>query len=253
MNTILQLKNLSFTYHSKDGETIALNNLSFSINEGEFIGIVGPSGCGKSTLLNLLAHIDSPSSGEILFNGEPLEKSYSKIALMPQRDQLFEWRSIEKNALLGVEIRRQNDKTTKARAKEMLTKYGLGEYLKKHPSQLSGGMRQRAALIRTLMTQPDILLLDEPFSALDFQTRLKVCDDVYSIIKEEKKTAVLVSHDISECISLCDRIIVLSKRPAEIVEILEIKIDKNLTPLKRREDPLFPKYFERIWRILEEK
>lgn len=253
MDTILQLNDVSFTYHGKDGETVALDSISFSIFEGEFIGIVGPSGCGKSTLLNLLANITAPSKGEILFNGEPLSKYYSKIALMPQRDQLFEWRSIEKNALLGVEIRRQTDKTSKIRAREMLKKYGLGDYVKKHPSELSGGMRQRAALIRTLMTQPDILLLDEPFSALDFQTRLKVCDDVYSIIKEEKKTAVLVSHDISECISLCDRIIVLSARPAKIIEIIKINIDKKLTPLKRREDPLFPKYFNRIWRILEEK
>ena len=253
MKTILQLNNVSFTYHSKDGEISAVENISFSIFEGEFIGIVGPSGCGKSTLLNLLAHIDSPSNGDIKFNGEPLDKSYTKIALMPQRDQLFEWRSIEKNALLGVEISKQKNKKNKVDAREMLKKYGLGDYCKKHPSQLSGGMRQRAALIRTLMTEPDILLLDEPFSALDFQTRLKVCDDVYSIIKEEKKTAVLVSHDISECISLCDRIIVLSPRPAKIVETIAIDINKKLTPLMRREDPLFPKYFDRIWKILEDK
>lgn len=253
MQPILDLKNLTFSYHSKEGETKALDNLSFCVNEGDFVGLVGPSGCGKTTILNLLAGIISPSSGDILLNGSPLSLSLDKLAIMPQRDQLFEWRSIEKNIMLGLEIRRTATKQNKELALGLLQKYGLSDFAKKHPSQLSGGMRQRVALIRTLVTQPEILLLDEPFSALDFQTRLNVCNDVYSIIKQEKKTALLVSHDISECISLCDKIVVLSARPSIIKEEIIIEIDKKLTPLKRREDRLFPKYFEKIWSLLEEK
>lgn len=253
MQPILDLKNLTFSYHSKEGETKALDNLSFCVNEGDFVGLVGPSGCGKTTILNLLAGIISPSSGEILLNGSPLSLSLDKLAIMPQRDQLFEWRSIEKNIMLGLEIRHTATKQNKELALGLLQKYGLSDFAKKHPSQLSGGMRQRVALIRTLVTQPEILLLDEPFSALDFQTRLNVCNDVYRIIKQEKKTALLVSHDISECISLCDKIVVLSARPSIIKEEIIIEIDKKLTPLKRREDRLFPKYFEKIWGLLEEK
>ena len=253
MQPILDLKNLTFSYHSKEGETKALNNLSFCVNEGDFVGLVGPSGCGKTTILNLLAGIISPASGSILLNGEPLNLSIDKVALMPQRDQLFEWRTIEKNIMLGLEIRKTDTKQNKELALDLLQKYGLGDFAKMHPSQLSGGMKQRAALIRTLVTQPEILLLDEPFSALDFQTRLNVCNDVYKIIKQEKKTAVLVSHDISECISLCDKIVVISSRPTSVKEEIIIDIDKSLTPLKRREDKLFPGYFEKIWILLEEK
>lgn len=253
MQPILDLKNLTFSYHSKEGETKALDNLTFLVNEGDFVGLVGPSGCGKTTILNLLAGIISPSSGDVLLNGQPLNLSLNKVALMPQRDQLFEWRTIERNIMLGLEIQRNKTKENKELAHNLLQKYGLEDFAKMHPSQLSGGMKQRAALIRTLVTQPEILLLDEPFSALDFQTRLNVCDDVYRIIKQEKKTAVLVSHDISECISLCDKIVVLSQRPTKVNEEIIIEINKSLTPLKRREDKLFPHYFEKIWSLLEEK
>ena len=248
---ILQIENLSFTYHSKDTETKAVDDMNFSVNEGEFLGIVGPSGCGKTTILNLLAGIETPSSGRILLRGEPLSSKGNEIALMPQRDQLFEWRTIEKNVFLGLEILKKNTPENKAYCRELLEKYGLKDFLKKHPSELSGGMRQRVALIRTLVTAPSVLLLDEPFSALDFQTRLNVCDDVHSIIKQEKKTALLVSHDINESISLCDRIIVLSARPAKIKADVKVDLDKSLTPLQRRESPRFSKYFEEIWRLLE--
>ena len=250
---ILELKNLNFTYHSKERETKALNSISFSVEEGEFVGLVGPSGCGKTTILNLLAGIYPAEEGSILLRGTPLDHSSRKIALMPQRDQLFEWRTIEKNVMLGLEITGTKNKENAAHGISLLKKYGLGDVLKKHPSELSGGMRQRVALIRTLVLRPDVLLLDEPFSALDFQTRLNVCDDVYSIIKQEKKTAVLVSHDISECISLCDKIIVLTRRPAHVLQTVEVNIDKKLSPLKRRESPDFGKYFEIIWKLLEDK
>lgn len=256
---ILQTKGINFSYHTKAAETKAVEDLTITVEEGEFVGIVGPSGCGKSTLLNLLAGIEKPDSGEILLRGERLltygEKkgNYSPISLMPQHDQLFEWRTIEKNVCLGAEIRRKDRKRSLSYGNELLKKYGLADFIKKHPHELSGGMRQRAALIRTLVTEPDILLLDEPFSALDFQTRLAVCDDVYSIIKQEKKTAILVSHDISECISLCDKVVVLSPRPCHAVAVIDIQINKNLPPLKRRESVLFTKYFEKIWKLLEDK
>lgn len=249
---ILQLNKISFIYHSKDCETKAVDEMSFDVNEGEFVGIVGPSGCGKTTILNMLAGIAKPSEGEILMHGQPLSSVGNKIALMPQRDQLFEWRTIEKNVCLGLEIQRRATSDKKENARKLLKKYGLEEFMKKHPSELSGGMRQRAALIRTLVTEPDILLLDEPFSALDFQTRLNVCNDVYSIIKQEKKTALLVSHDISESISLCDKIVVLTARPARVVEVMSIDIDKSLTPLQRRERPEFSQYFDKIWKLLED-
>jgi len=253
MQPILELKNLTFSYHSKEGETKVLDNVIVRVEKGDFVGLVGPSGCGKTTILNLLAGIMQPSCGNILLDGRDIRESLDKVALMPQRDQLFEWRNIERNIMLGHEVRHINTKKNREMALSLLKKYGLGDFAGMHPSQLSGGMRQRAALIRTLVTQPEILLLDEPFSALDFQTRLNVCDDVYKIIKQEEKTAVLVSHDISECISLCDKIIVLSARPSRVKDEIDIEIDKSLTPLKRREDKLFPKYFERIWMLLEEK
>lgn len=249
---VLEVKNLTFTYHSKERETKALDDISFDVAEGEFVGLVGPSGCGKTTMLNVFSGIYPYEKGEIRLLGEKITHT-DKIALMPQRDQLFEWRTIEKNVRLGLEITGKKTKENVAYGLRLLSKYGLGDVVKKHPSELSGGMRQRVALIRTLVLRPEVLLLDEPFSALDFQTRLNVCDDVYSIIKQEKKTALLVSHDISECISLCDKIVVLSRRPAFVKKIVPIEIDKNLTPLQRRESPLFGKYFETIWKLLEDK
>lgn len=249
---ILEVKNLTFTYHSKERETKALDAVSFEVAEGEFVGLVGPSGCGKTTMLNVFSGIYPYESGEIRVLGKKVT-STDKIALMPQRDQLFEWRTIEKNVRLGLEVTGKKTKENLEYGLRLLTKYGLGDVLKKHPSELSGGMRQRVALIRTLVLRPDILLLDEPFSALDFQTRLTVCDDVYSIIKQEGKTALLVSHDINECISLCDKIVVLSARPARVKKIVSVDIDKSLTPLQRRESPLFGKYFETVWKLLEDK
>lgn len=248
---VLEIKDLNFTYHSKERETKAVDDVSFNVEDGAFVGLVGPSGCGKTTVLNILAGIYRGYKGTIALRGKDLLSSDGKIALMPQRDQLFEWRTIEKNVMLGPEITGTKSKETIRYGLELLTKYGLGDVVKKHPSELSGGMRQRVALIRTLVLKPDVLLLDEPFSALDFQTRLNVCDDVYSIIKQEKKTALLVSHDINECISLCDKVIVLSRRPTHVLEEIEIDLDKSLSPLKRRECADFGKYFEKIWKKLE--
>lgn len=242
----LSFKNVNFNYFTKDGEFEALRNLTFSIKKGEFVSIVGPSGCGKTTILSLIAGLLEPTSGEILLDGEKVKGA--NIGYMFQRDQLFEWRNIYKNILLGLEIKnkKQNEQDEEY-IDSLLKKYGLYDFKTKHPSELSGGMRQRVALIRTLAVKPKLLLLDEPFSALDFQTRLDVCDDVKSIIKEEKQTAILVTHDISEAISLSDRVFILTKRPATLHKIEVMNFAKDLTPLKRRDDKNFASHFNSIW------
>lgn len=251
MKPLLQLDSVSYSYHSLSGETPALNNISFRVNEGEFIAIVGPSGCGKSTLLSLIAGLISPETGTIKINGEDVTNARGDIGYMLQRDHLFEWRSIYKNVILGLEIQKKLSKEYLEIVDEMLNNYGLATFKDKRPSELSGGMRQRAALIRTLALKPSILLLDEPFSALDYQTRLTVSDDIGSIIKKEKKTAILVTHDLSEAISLGDKVIVLSKRPATIKSIVPIKFAlENKTPLACRNAPEFKDYFNAIWKEL---
>lgn len=242
----LSFKNVNFNYFTKEGEFEALRNLSFNIKKGEFVSIVGPSGCGKTTILSLIAGLLEPTSGEILLDGEKVKGA--NIGYMFQRDQLFEWRSIYKNILLGLEIKnKKKNSGDDEYIDSLLKKYGLFDFKNKHPSELSGGMRQRVALIRTLAVKPKLLLLDEPFSALDFQTRLDVCDDVKNIIKEEKQTAILVTHDISEAISMSDRVFILTKRPATLHKIVAMDFDKNLTPLERRDDKNFASYFNNIW------
>lgn len=248
MEQCLELKNISLTYHTIQAETKALENISFDVGKGEFIAIVGPSGCGKSTILSLIAGLLTPSSGEIIKN---FSNNQSSIGYMFQKDNLFEWRSIWGNVILGLEIEKKMTEANKLYAENLLKKYELWDFKNRYPSQLSGGMRQRAALIRTLTLNPDVLLLDEPFSALDYQTRLKVCDDVYAIIKKEGKTAILVTHDISEAISMADRIIVLTARPAKVKHIFKIGIDTSKTPLKRREDKSFSNLFNTIWKELQ--
>ncbi len=243
----LKMKDVSLTYQSLSGETKALEDITFSVSDGEFIAIVGPSGCGKTTILSLVSGLIAPSEGEIFINGEPVRKPNGKVGYMLQRDQLFEWRTIESNVILGLEICKKATRENKEYARELLEKYGLGDFKKSFPNELSGGMRQRAALIRTLSFRPEILLLDEAFSALDFQTRLAVCDDVYDIIKKEKKTALLVTHDISEAVSMADKIIVLSQRPAKIKNIYTPDLPV-VSPLKRREEPTFSKWFDIIWK-----
>ncbi len=235
---VLEMKDVGKVFYTKTQETQAVSHLSFDVNDGEFVSIIGPSGCGKTTVLSLVCKLLAPTSGQVVLNGN------SRVGYMLQRDHLFEWRTIEKNVQLGLEIMHKLTPENKEYANGLLKKYGLWEFRKHYPSELSGGMRQRTALIRTLATNPDLLLLDEPFSALDFQTRLTVCDDVYDIIKKEKKTALLVTHDISEAISLSDRIIVLSARPATVVAVHEPHLSDIPSPLKRRESSDFAKQFE---------
>ncbi len=253
MKPLLELKHVSYAYHSKSGETMALSDISFQVYEGEFVAIVGPSGCGKSTLLSLISGLLLPESGSILFEGQNGTAFRDKIGYMLQKDHLFEWRSIYRNVILGLEIQNKLDETSRARVEKMLMDYGLYRFRDAKPGELSGGMRQRAALIRTLALDPDLLLLDEPFSALDFQTRLTVCDDVYEILNKEKKTALLVTHDLSEAVSMADRIIVLGKRPAKIRSVLEMNFEEaRLTPLGRRNTPEFKDYFNLLWKELND-
>ena len=250
---ILELKSIYYSYHNADGETPAITDLSFSVNESEFIAIVGPSGCGKSTLLSLISGLITPERGLIKINGRSLRESAANIGYMLQHDQLFEWRTIYSNVLLGLEISRTLTPERKEKVGEMMETYGLKSFSNARPSELSGGMRQRAALIRTLAMEPDLLLLDEPFSALDYQTRLNVCDDIGKIIKKEGKTAILVTHDISEAISMADRVIVLAARPAYVKKKIPIQFAmEERTPMKTRSAPEFKTYFNAIWKELNE-
>ena len=247
MNDILILKNVSLIYHTPKTEITAIENVSFTLSRGEFVSIIGPSGCGKTSILSIVAGLLRPSGGEVILRGEKVKKPSASVGYMFQRDELFPWRTIEQNAMLPLEITKKTENGNKTRVNELLLKYGLNDFRKRYPSELSGGMRQRAALIRTLAPDPELLLLDEPFSALDYQTRLNVADDVYSIIKSEGKTAILVTHDISEAISVSDRILVLSSRPSVVRHEHILDTDKSLSPLKRREKPDFSKWFERKW------
>lgn len=240
---ILSFNDVTMVYHTKTQETVAVKDLTFSIEQSEFCAMIGPSGCGKSTVLSLAAKLLTPTHGTI--TADDVSFGY-----MLQKDELFPWRTIEKNLLLPLEIKKINDDIHKQRVLSLAEKYGLKDFLSSYPHQLSGGMRQRAALIRTLALNPDLLLLDEPFSALDYQTRLNVCDDVYNIIRNENKTALLITHDISEAISLADCIIVLSARPAKVSAVHKTGFDKNLSPIKRREHKDFGKWFELLWKEL---
>lgn len=245
MEKILEIKNICKNYQAKNGEIEALKNISFDIKKGEFISIIGPSGCGKSTLLSIISGLENKTSGEIYIHG--------RIGYMLQKDNLLEWRTIYNNVLLGLEIQKNITTENKKYVEELLKKYGLYEFKDKYPTQLSGGMRQRVALIRTLAIRPNILLLDEAFSALDYQTRLMVTEDVYKILKNENITALMVTHDISEAISMSDRVVVLSKRPAIIKNIHQIDFEMdNRTPLNCRESPKFSKYFNLMWKELDE-
>ena len=254
MIPLLTLSDVCYSYHELSGETKALENLSFTVNPGEFIAIVGPSGCGKSTLLSMIAGLIHPASGRILLNGSSVTNSSSRIGYMLQKDHLFEWRSVLSNILLGLEILKRVDDTSRAKAMEMLKTYGLDAFADAKPSQLSGGMRQRAALIRTLVLEPDLLLLDEPFSALDYQTRLTVADDIWSILKKEQKTAILVTHDLAEAISMADRVLVLSSRPGRLVKDLLLHFEDLETdsPVNRRNAKEFKSYFNLLWKELND-
>lgn len=250
----IELKNVGLSYFTPKQETEALRDVNVSIGQGEFISVVGPSGCGKSTLLSLISGMLKATSGSVKIDGEEVSGTSPKVGYMLQHDHLFEWRDVLSNLLVGAEIRRMDRRAAKRKALELLERYGLGEFARHGPSQLSGGMRQRVALIRTLVAEPDILLLDEPFSALDYQTRLKLSDEVFRIIKEQGKTAVLVTHDLSEAISMADRVMVMSRRPSTISAVHDILFEEGegLSPWRKREASRYHHYFNAIWKELEE-
>ena len=251
MEAMLSLSHVGYSYHSVDGETQALTDVNFSVDSGEFVAIVGPSGCGKSTLLSLICGLIQPESGEIRLAGQP-HTSSRQIGYMLQKDHLFEWRTVYDNILLGLEIQGKVTDHHLARIDRMIKTYGLAAFERSKPSALSGGMKQRAALIRTLALDPDLLLLDEPFSALDYQTRLEVADDIGTIIRREGKTAILVTHDLSEAISMADRVIILSHRPGTVRQIVPIVFPEGYdTPLKKRNSQEFAHYFNLIWKELK--
>ncbi len=240
----VEVQNIGVKFQTADGETEAIRDVSFSVLAGEFVSIVGPSGCGKSTILNIISGLLKPNTGQV--------RVYGRVGYMLQRDHLFEWRTVLKNCLLGPEVQGQDLKTARENVKMLLKTYGLNEFMHHYPNQLSGGMRQRAALIRTLAVNPDIVLLDEAFSALDYQTRLAVVDEVWTILKKENKTAIIVNHDIAEAISMSDRIIVLSRRPAVVKNIYQIRFAQpGNTPLENRKDEKFRHYFNAIWKELD--
>ena len=243
---LLSLEHVSVYYHTPQGETEALRDLTFQVKKGEFVAVVGPSGCGKTTMLSLIMGMNPPSAGQVAFPQGSCPMGY-----MLQRDNLLEWRTLEKNAVLGLEVRHALTDGTRAKTVALLKKYGLGDFLSYLPGQLSGGMRQKAALIRTLALDPELLLLDEPFSALDYQTRLSLADEVFAIIKEEGKTALLVTHDIGEAVSMADRVLVFSDRPATLKREIVLSFPREMTPLMRRGSSAFQGYFAAIWKELE--
>ena len=246
MEPILKIRNLKKSYHDLVSEIPAIDNITLDVYPKEWISIVGPSGCGKTSLLSILSNLEKPSNGEIIFKSNDISIGY-----MLQKDALFPWKTIYENCLIGLEINHTLTEDNKKKVLDLLNTYGLSEFINKYPSSLSGGMRQRVALIRTLATNPDILLLDEPFSALDYQTRLMLSDDIYNIIKKEGKTVILVTHDLAEAISLSDRIVVLSKRPAVIKDIYDIKLTNKSTPTNNRKCNEFYDYYDKIWRDLD--
>ena len=243
---ILSIKNLKKIYHDIDGEVCAIGDINLDIYDKELVSIVGPSGCGKTSLLSILSNLENKSNGTISFDKENI-----KLGYMLQKDALFPWKTILDNCLIGLKLNHTLNDDTKNHVIELLNTYGLGEFIHKYPDSLSGGMKQRVALIRTLATDPDILLLDEPFSALDYVTRLALSDDLYKIIKNEGKTAILVTHDLAEAISLSDRVVVLTRRPATVKKIYDINLTDKSTPIHNRKCKEFSTYYDEIWRDLD--
>lgn len=247
MQKLLEINNISKTFNTLNGEINAIKSISFDVNNEQFIAIVGSSGCGKSTLLNIISGLLEKTNGTIKFYKEkPI------IGYMLQEDALLPYLNILDNATLGLSLKKIKTKENIEYTKRLLETYGLKDFIYKYPKELSGGMKQRVALIRTLAIKPDILLLDEPFSALDYQSRLSVSEDVYNIIKKEKKTVIMITHDIAEAISLSDKIIVLSKRPSIVKKIYDIKMENKSTPINNRTCKEFSDYYDKIWRDLDE-
>ena len=250
----VELRDVNLRYFGLEGETEALQDISLTIAPGEFAAIIGPSGSGKSTLLSLISGILEPTEGAVLIDGTQVAGPSRKVGYMLQQDYLFEWRTILENAVLGAEIQGANMVRARERAAQLLTRYGLGQFLNHLPRQLSGGMRQRVALARTLCTEPDVVLLDEPFSALDSQTRIALADEIAEILRREGKTAILVTHDIGEAVSMAERVVVLSRRPGRVKSDHAIRFtgaNGRPAPFAARNAPEFNGYFNALWKELE--
>lgn len=257
MIPILSMQDISYSYHNLKGETPALSHLSLDVKPGEFLAIVGPSGCGKSTLLSIISGLFAPEEGTISYRGRMIRSIHEaadlRIGYMLQRDHLFEWRTIYQNVILGLELRHELNEAAVSYVLELLQDYGLFSFKDKKPSELSGGMRQRAALIRTMAIHPQLLLLDEPFSALDFQTRLTVSADIADIIRQKHMTAILITHDLSEAVTLADRVLVLSRRPASVVCEMPVCIPADRSdPLAVRNTSEYQNYFNQLWEVLSD-
>ncbi len=249
----LTINNIHHTYFTKNSATTALENISISIKEGEFVSLLGPSGCGKTTLLSIIAGLIKPTQGSVKIEDVPVTQVPSSIGYMLQEDYLFPWRTIEENILVGLEITKSLTTEKKNKALALLAEIGLSGVEKSYPKQLSGGMRQRAALVRTLATNPKILLLDEPFSALDYQTKLKLEDLVSQTLKEYGKTAILVTHDIGEAIAMSDRIFLLSPNPGKLAKTFEVPKElRELIPFDARQHPKYNSLFQEIWKELDQ-
>ena len=252
MREFLSVENIKLTYQTMEGETDAIKNVSFTVDKGQFVSIVGPSGCGKSTLLSCIAGLTVPTAGRIILDGQEIKGVSPQVGYMLQTDNLFPWRSIYKNVLLGLEIQKKLTDENTAYVNELLKKYGLWEFRDSYPSALSGGMRQRAALIRTLAVRPRLLLLDEAFSALDYQTRVTVSRDVYNILRSENQTMIMVTHDIPEAVSMSDRIIVLSKRPATVALQTDTPFPKQRDTLAVRTSNEYALCYDTVWKEMSQ-
>ena len=252
MREFLSVENIKLTYQTMEGETDAIKNVSFTVDKGQFVSIVGPSGCGKSTLLSCIAGLTVPTAGRIILDGQEIKGVSPQVGYMLQTDNLFPWRSIYKNVLLGLEIQKKLTDENTAYVNELLKKYGLWEFRDSYPSALSGGMRQRAALIRTLAVRPRLLLLDEAFSALDYQTRVTVSRDVYNILRSENQTMIMVTHDIPEAVSMSDRIIVLSKRPATVALQTDTPFPKQRDTLAVRTSNEYALFYDTVWKEMSQ-
>lgn len=251
--SFLTLNHIHHTYFTKESASIALKDINLTVEEGEFISLLGPSGCGKTTLLSIIAGLIEPTTGTVYIQGKRVDHTSSFIGYMLQQDYLFPWKTIEENIFIGLKILNKLNAETKTHALNLLDEMGLSQVRKAYPRQLSGGMRQRAALVRTLATNPKILLLDEPFSALDYQTKLKLEDLVFDTLKQYGKTAILVTHDIGEAIAMSNRIIILSSQPGQIKTIFDVpKSLKDLSPFHARQHETFPEIFQSIWKEIDQ-
>lgn len=251
--SFLTVQHIHHMYFTKESATLALEDIDLQVEEGEFISFLGPSGCGKTTLLSIIAGLITPTKGSILMEGKSIKRDSSAIGYMLQQDYLFPWKTIEENILIGLKISKDYSAEAKEKTLSLLKAMGLDNVEKNYPRQLSGGMRQRAALVRTLSTNPLLLMLDEPFSALDYQTKLKLEDLVWSTLKDFQKTALLVTHDIGEAIAMSDRIFLLTSKPGKIAQTFHVPEElKRLTPFEARQHSSYTDLFQHIWKELDQ-